>query len=155
MNSIGGLGGSLWWLEKHLADVLRAPSGRGCGAGRLYSIRGGDSPVTGTAASANLVGMRTILDAFVGALLATLRPRASLVAENLVLRAHLAVFKRDRPRRHGSPSGASPRSDVASGRPRSNRHARSGGRAERDSTNPIGRWDTGAGEKIWLLRRSP
>jgi putative transposase len=42
--------------------------------------------------------MLPILEAFVGALLAARRPRANLVAENLVLRQQLAIFKRDRPR---------------------------------------------------------
>jgi len=60
--------------------------------------RPGDSPVTGAAASAKLAGMLTILEAIVGALLAALRPRASLVAENLVLRQQLAILRRARPR---------------------------------------------------------
>jgi hypothetical protein len=39
-----------------------------------------------------------IVSALLGALIAALRPRASLVVEILVLRQQLAVFKRDRPR---------------------------------------------------------
>jgi hypothetical protein len=38
--------------------------------------------------------MLTILEAVVGALLAALRPRASLVAENLMLRQQLAILCR-------------------------------------------------------------
>jgi len=54
--------------------------------------------VTGTVAGANLHGMLTILEAVVGVVLAALRPRASLVAENLVLRQQLAILRRARPR---------------------------------------------------------
>jgi putative transposase len=39
-----------------------------------------------------------IVSALLGALIAAMRPRASLVVEILVLRQQLAVFKRDRPR---------------------------------------------------------
>jgi transposase InsO family protein len=46
------------------------------------------------AAGANLDGMLAILEAVVGALFAALRPRASLVAENLVLRQQLAILRR-------------------------------------------------------------
>jgi transposase InsO family protein len=42
--------------------------------------------------------MLPILEAVVGALLAALRPRASLVAENLVLRQQLAILRRANPR---------------------------------------------------------
>jgi hypothetical protein len=55
------------------------------GRGPAYRVGRSDS-LTGAAAGANLAGMLTILEAIVGALLAALRPRASLVAENLVLR---------------------------------------------------------------------
>jgi hypothetical protein len=51
-----------------------------------YRVGRSDSRVTGTAGGASLDGMLTILEAVVGALFAALRPRASLVAENLVLR---------------------------------------------------------------------
>jgi putative transposase len=54
--------------------------------------------VTGAAVGAKLAGMLTILEAIVGALLAALRPRASLVAENLVLRQQLAILRRTSPR---------------------------------------------------------
>jgi hypothetical protein len=54
--------------------------------------------VTRAATGANLAGMLTILEAIVGALLAALRPRASLVAENLVLRQQLAILRRANPR---------------------------------------------------------
>jgi hypothetical protein len=54
--------------------------------------------VTGAATGANLAGMLTILEAIVGALLAALRPRASLVAENLGLRQQLAILRRANPR---------------------------------------------------------
>jgi transposase InsO family protein len=43
--------------------------------------------------------MRELLVAIVGATLAALRPRASLVAENLALRQQLAILRRRRPRR--------------------------------------------------------
>jgi hypothetical protein len=42
-----------------------------------------DSRVTGTAARRTVAGMLTILEAVAGALFAALKPRASLVAENL------------------------------------------------------------------------
>ena len=42
--------------------------------------------------------MLAILSALFGALVAAFRPRANLVAENLVLRQQLAVLKRERPR---------------------------------------------------------
>ena len=42
--------------------------------------------------------MLAILSALVGAFIAAFRPRASLVAENLVLRQQLAILKRERPR---------------------------------------------------------
>jgi putative transposase len=54
--------------------------------------------VTGTAVGANLRGMLAILQAVVDALIAALRPRASLVAENLVLRQQLAILGRATPR---------------------------------------------------------
>jgi len=54
--------------------------------------------VTGRGASANLPWMLALLEAVVGALLAALRPRASLVAENLVLRQQLAILRRATPR---------------------------------------------------------
>ena len=42
--------------------------------------------------------MLALLEAVVGALLAALRPRASLVAENLVLRQQLAILRLENPR---------------------------------------------------------
>jgi putative transposase len=63
-----------------------------------YRVGRDDSPVTWTAAGATLAGMLTILEAVVGALLRALRPRASLVAENLVLRQQLAVLRGATPR---------------------------------------------------------
>jgi hypothetical protein len=68
------------------------------GATTAYRVGPSDSRVTGTVAGANLRRMLTILEAFVGALLAALRPRASLVAENLVLRQQLAILRRATPR---------------------------------------------------------
>jgi hypothetical protein len=58
----------------------------------------GDSRVTRRPTSATLAGMLTILEATLGALLAALRPRASLVAENLLLRQQLAILRRTHPR---------------------------------------------------------
>ena len=43
-------------------------------------------------------GMLTVLEAAVGELLGALRPRASLVAENLLLRQQLAILRRTHPR---------------------------------------------------------
>ena len=63
-----------------------------------YRVGRSDSRVTGTAAGANLAAMLAILQAVVGALRAALRPRASLVAENLVLRQQLAILRRATPR---------------------------------------------------------
>jgi hypothetical protein len=40
----------------------------------------------------------TLLEAIVGALFAALRPRASLVIENLALRQQLSILRRSRPR---------------------------------------------------------
>jgi hypothetical protein len=54
--------------------------------------------VTGTAAGANLAAMLAILQAVIGTLRSALRPRASLVAENLVLRQQLAILRRATPR---------------------------------------------------------
>jgi hypothetical protein len=68
------------------------------GRGPAYRVGRSDSLVTGAAAGANLAGMLTILEAIVAALLAALRPRASLVAENLVLRQQLAILRRASPR---------------------------------------------------------
>jgi hypothetical protein len=42
--------------------------------------------------------VKAILEAVVGALLAALRPRAILFAENLVLRQQLAILRRATPR---------------------------------------------------------
>ena len=67
---------------------------RAGGRGPAYRVGRSDSPVTGAATGANLAGMLTILEAIVGALLAALRPRASLVAENLMLRQQLAILCR-------------------------------------------------------------
>ena len=57
-----------------------------------------DSRVTGTAAGANLAAMLAILQAVTGTLRSALRRRASLVAENLVLRQQLAILRRATPR---------------------------------------------------------
>jgi hypothetical protein len=45
-----------------------------------------------------MAGVFTILKALVGALLAAMKPQASLVAENLALRQQLAVLRRTTPR---------------------------------------------------------
>ncbi len=63
-----------------------------------YRFGRGDSRVTGRPTGATLAGRLTVLDAALGALLAALRPRASLVAENLLLRQQLAVLRRTGPR---------------------------------------------------------
>ncbi len=42
--------------------------------------------------------MVSVLEAIVGAVLATLRPRASLVLENLALRQQLSILRRSTPR---------------------------------------------------------
>jgi hypothetical protein len=47
--------------------------------------------------------MRELLEAIVGALLGALRPRASLIAENLALRQQLAVLRRQTSRRQLRP----------------------------------------------------
>jgi hypothetical protein len=54
--------------------------------------------LTGRATGATLAEMLTVLEAALGALLAALRPRASLVAENLLLRQQLAILRRTHPR---------------------------------------------------------
>jgi hypothetical protein len=60
-----------------------------------------------------------IISALLGALIATLRRRASLVVEILVLRQQLAVLKRARPRppllRSTAPSGSSSRASGHDG----------------------------------------
>ncbi len=68
--------------------------------GRWPAYRGGrgDSRVTRRPTGATVAGMLTILEAALGALLAALRPRASLVAENLLLRQQLAILRRTTPR---------------------------------------------------------
>jgi hypothetical protein len=73
------------------------------GRGPAYRVGQSDSRVTGRAAGANLAGMLAILEAVMGALRAALRPRASLVAENLLLRQQLAIFSRTKPRRRLRP----------------------------------------------------
>ena len=50
-----------------------------------------------------LVAVWTLLQAIVGSLVAALRPRASLVAENLALRQQLAILHRATPRPHLRP----------------------------------------------------
>ena len=54
--------------------------------------------MTGAAAGANLAAMLAILQAVIGTLCSALRPRASLAAENLVLRQQLAILRRETPR---------------------------------------------------------
>ena len=63
-----------------------------------YRVGHGDSRVTRRPTGATLAGMLTILEVALGALLAALRPRASLVAENLLLRQQLAILRRTHPR---------------------------------------------------------
>src|ERR1019366_4995333 len=63
-----------------------------------YRVGHGDSRVTRRPTGATLAGMLTILEAALGALLAALRPRASLVAENLLLRTRLRPSPRPSPR---------------------------------------------------------
>src|SRR5450432_1973265 len=63
-----------------------------------YRGRRGDSRVTRRPTGATLAGMLTILEATLGALFAALRPRASLVAENLLVRQQLAILRRANPR---------------------------------------------------------
>ena len=54
--------------------------------------------MTGTAAGANLAAMLAILQAVIGTLRSALGRRASLAAENLVLRQQLAILRRATPR---------------------------------------------------------
>ena len=77
------------------APVLAEKASRHWG---LYSIRGSDSPVTGAAIRVNVAAVFAIVFALLGALADALRPRASLVMENLVLRQQLGVLKRARRR---------------------------------------------------------
>jgi hypothetical protein len=62
-----------------------------------YRVGRSDSRLTGTAAGANLAAMLAILQAVIGTLRSALRHRASLVAENLVLRQQLAILRRTTP----------------------------------------------------------
>src|ERR1700733_12184014 len=64
----------------------------------VYRVGRSDSRVTGSGAGANLAGMLATLKAVIGTLRSALRPRASLVAENLVLRQQLAILRRATPR---------------------------------------------------------
>jgi hypothetical protein len=73
-------------------------AGRTSRHGRLYSIRGSDSPATAAAVRVNVAVVFAIVSALFGALVAAFRPRASLVLEIIVLRLQLAVLKRARPR---------------------------------------------------------
>jgi transposase InsO family protein len=52
----------------------------------------------GDAKQSEVGGVVTLLEAIVGALFAALRPRASLVIENLALRQQLSILRRSRPR---------------------------------------------------------
>jgi hypothetical protein len=63
-----------------------------------YRVGRSDSRVTGTASGANLAAMLSILQAVIGTPRSALRPRASLVAENVVLRQQLAILRRATPR---------------------------------------------------------
>ncbi len=64
-----------------------------------YRVGLSDSRVTGAAAGASLAAMLAILQAAIGTLRSALRPRASLVAENRVLRQQqLAILPRTTPR---------------------------------------------------------
>ncbi len=78
------------------AGFLETPRMRG--QRPAYRVGRSDSRVTGIAASANLAAMLAILQAVIGTLRSALRPRASLVAENLVLRQQLAFLRRAAPR---------------------------------------------------------
>jgi len=63
-----------------------------------YRVSRSDSRVTATTAGGNLARMLAVVQALAGALYAALRPPASLVAENLLLRQQLAVLRRATPR---------------------------------------------------------
>jgi hypothetical protein len=63
-----------------------------------YRVGRSDSRVTGIAAGATLAAMLAILQAIIGTLRSALRPRASLVAENFLLRQQLAILRRATPR---------------------------------------------------------
>ncbi len=52
----------------------------------------------GDAKQSEVGGVVTLLEAIIGALFAALRPRASLVIENLALRQQLSILRRSRPR---------------------------------------------------------
>jgi hypothetical protein len=68
------------------------------GDGPGYLKAGGDSEVTGVASPTNLLAMLALAKTILGALVAGVRPRASLVLENLALRQQLAVLRRATPR---------------------------------------------------------
>ncbi len=68
------------------------------GRGPAYRIGRNESPMTAVPAWATVSIVWAILKAILGALVAALRPRASLVVENLALRQQLAIHQRATPR---------------------------------------------------------
>ncbi|HSY21805.1 MAG TPA: integrase core domain-containing protein [Polyangiaceae bacterium] len=61
---------------------------------RSYLIAVCNSLLTRTLGGSNMPTMRALLEAIVGAFFGAFRPRANLVAENLVLRQQLAILRR-------------------------------------------------------------
>jgi hypothetical protein len=82
----------VWWRSIRFARCFCGP--RAASRPRAYRIGPADSRVTRAARWMKVATMRELLEAIVGATLAALRPRASLVAENLALRQQLAVPRR-------------------------------------------------------------
>jgi len=66
-----------------------------------------ESPLTFRAAHANVVAGLTLFGVLIGALVAALKPRASLVAENLALRQQHAALRRRTPRPRLRPNRSS------------------------------------------------
>ena len=87
---------SLWWRKSHYGLILATNREDGPAA------RIADPPTRfagdGDAKQSEVGGVVTLLEAIVGAVLAALRPRASLVLENLALRQQLSVLRRSTPR---------------------------------------------------------
>jgi hypothetical protein len=82
----------LWWRRTHLKV-----SAYGLGP-QAYAKTGDESRLTFVTEAGRIALVLALLNAFVGAMLAAMKPRASLVAENLALRQQLAVLRRATPR---------------------------------------------------------
>ncbi|MDP8998786.1 MAG: hypothetical protein M3O46_01595, partial [Myxococcota bacterium] len=75
-------------LQRDWAQMVRV------GRSPAYRKLRSDSAVTPASDRAKVAVVMAILEALAGAFLAVLRPKASLVVENLVLRQQLAVLRR-------------------------------------------------------------